>query len=74
MAAVFKQAVAALKLTRKHRVAQLRILDHMIADAERLHKTFEVTPKQPRHRISAAGKRRIAAGQKARWAKWRKSR
>jgi hypothetical protein len=61
--------VAELKITRKGLVAELRHVDAALSVLAKIGGGND--PKKPRRTMSSAGRKRIAAAQRARWAKIR---
>ena len=70
-------AIRQLRQERKHVQLQVEKLDSAISVLEGLTGSSSLTPtqngSQPKRRVSAAARRRMARAQKARWAKSRKS-
>jgi hypothetical protein len=69
-------AIQQLRQERKHAQLQIEKLDSAISVLEGLTGSSSVTPtrngSQPKRKVSAAARRRMARAQKARWAKLRK--
>jgi hypothetical protein len=66
------QAIAALKAENKRLEQELRKVRSAIAALQGANKNGRgITARLPGRTMSDAARRRIAAAQKARWAKWR---
>ena len=67
------QAIAALKIESKRLEGELKNVRNAIAALQGASNNGRgITPSLPGRTMSAAARTRIAAAQKARWAKWRR--